>query len=104
MTIEIIKDESIDRLKNMVKKHISSRAPGLLELLDLYSLSTCGKEILSLLIESPCEVYKLLCKIYKDKTVASIIMMNLLILPLYSIVRLNSLQKHLSDALRECIK
>ncbi|MEM0152585.1 MAG: hypothetical protein QXV81_03035 [Ignisphaera sp.] len=102
MTITQPVGKMMDPVKNTIRKHISTRAPGLLEILNLYSLNIHGKEILTLLIESPCTVYRLLYQLYKDRAVATAIMANLFIAPL-STIENPSIHQFFLNKLKECI-
>lgn len=94
--------ETVDLVKNTIKRCISTRVPGLLEILNLYSLNIHGKDILTLFAESPCTVYKLLYQLYRDRTVAAIIMTNLFIVPLSTTGNPHIYHLFL-DKLKECI-
>lgn len=100
MTVETLKVEIINQYKDAIKRHISNRAPGLLEILNLCSINTYGKEIITIFIESPCKVYKLLYQIYKNKTVAEIMIKSLFIVPI-SNINPNLLQGYLNTQ-KEC--
>lgn len=87
-----------DKVVRALKRHLSVVAPGLLDILNLYSLKNHNKDLLRLFMESPCSLYKLIAELYKDKVIAAYIFFNLFIKPLNGLVDPNTLRKIYSDA------
>ncbi len=91
----------VNLVKSTIRRYISMRVPGLLEILNLYSLNIYEKEILTLFVESPCTVYRLLYQFYRDETIAMTITTNLFIAPLSTIEK--NVYHFFLNKLRECI-
>ncbi|MCS7112073.1 MAG: hypothetical protein N3D82_02750 [Ignisphaera sp.] len=97
-----IMEKSLNLIRDTIRRHISTKAPGLLEVLNLYSLTIYGKEVLTLFVESPCAAYRLLYQLYRDEAVASIIITTLFVAPL-SNVETPHVQRSLISRLNECM-
>lgn len=68
-----IKREYIDSLR----RHLSTIAPGLIDIMDLYCIQTYGVSTLELLIESPCTFYRIAVKLYGNEETAKFIIKRL---------------------------
>lgn len=86
-----------DRVIEALKRYISAAAPGLLDILNLYSLKNHGKDLLNLFTESPCSLYKLVANLYKDRAIATCIFFVLFVKPLSGVVDPATLRKIYRD-------
>lgn len=59
-------------LRRSMRQKVSKIIPGLLEFLDLYCKIKLGKDFYTLLVETPCTLYKSLSDFYKDERTVNI--------------------------------
>lgn len=105
----IIQNNSKNRTTNItstsidiIKKILSDRVPGLLDILNLYSIRLYNKEALQLLLESPCNFYKLINNIYGNTIIATYILVNLFLKHLSKIIDQDLLQS-IYQNMNECL-
>lgn len=65
-----------------IKEHVSTKAPGLLEMLDTITKARTGKSALELLFTSPTKLYQILAEHYMSSEAALFALANLFIRPL----------------------
>lgn len=71
---------------DLAKSYLRARAPGLLDILNTYFIHTYGKDVFTLLLESPCIVYSTVSKIARDEDMTKHILVYVLLKPLMSML------------------
>lgn len=98
MVLESVQDTSSIKYKLiLIKNYIRTRTPGLLDILNTQTIHTYGKDVFTLLLESPCIVYNIINSISKDKTIARYILVYVLLKPLIGMLDRNAQQKLYND-------
>jgi len=63
-----------DHIRSTIRTHAAKVMPGFLEMLNLYCTARYGKDVYTLLISSPCTLYKALVDLYKSERSAHAIL------------------------------
>lgn len=69
-----------------IRNYIRARTPGLLDMLDTQSIHTYGKDVLTLLLESPCKVYNMINSISRDENTTKCVLTYVLLRPLSNLL------------------
>lgn len=91
---------SIDSIKhkfNLIKNYLGIRVPGLLDILNTYFIYAYGKDVFTLLLESPCTVYNAINSISKDETTTRCILVYVLLRPIVGVLDQKTWQKLFND-------
>jgi hypothetical protein len=70
----VTEQDLIQLLKQTINQKVSNIVPGLIQILNIYCRIRIGYDFYTLLITSPCDLYKALIYFYKDEVASNIVL------------------------------
>jgi hypothetical protein len=70
----VTEQDFIQILKQTINQKVSNIVPGLIQILNIYCRIRIGYDFYTLLITSPCDLYKALIYFYKDEAASNIVL------------------------------